>query len=222
MKVIYHLADLDGLCCAALAYKFFPDAGLIPHNYHMEFPWDQIERGEAVWMLDISLPMEDMSRLQTLCWPDKLTWIDHHKSAMLDAEDALFDAFGVRRTDAAACELLWEYAMGPSMEIPLGVRLLGRYDIWRHEDQRVLPFQYGVRAIKEAQSPRDPWWLRLFSTEGICFDYIEQVCKTGQVILDYVATQNELILRATGFDTVLTVGDKSYRALTMNRALANS
>lgn len=222
MKIVYHLSDLDGKCCAALAHKFFPNAGLIPHNYHMDFPWDQIERGEAVWMLDISLPMEDMSRLQTLCWPDKLTWIDHHKSAMLDAEDALFDAFGLRRTDAAGCELLWEYVMGANAEIPIGVRLLGRYDIWDHKDQRVLPFQYGVRGVKEAQNPLDPWWLNLFSTEKLCLDYIEQIRKTGVSILNYVEAQNELLSESTAFESVLTVGDKSYRALVMNRPLANS
>lgn len=109
--ILWHRADFDGVCSAAIAKKFVPDAELFGIDYGDEFPWDKVSPrlGEmettpggaarpdperpgialvqdpglrwpiekrAVYLLDFSLPPEDMKKLAACC---DLVWIDHHK-----------------------------------------------------------------------------------------------------------------------------------------------
>jgi oligoribonuclease NrnB/cAMP/cGMP phosphodiesterase (DHH superfamily) len=76
-------------------------------------------------MCDISFPKEEMEKLRT-----KLTWIDHHISAL--NQNGHLDYDGIQRTDFAACELTWQYFF-PNEPMPEIVRLLGRYDCFGHK-----------------------------------------------------------------------------------------
>ena len=103
--ILWHRADFDGVCSAAIAKKFVPDAELHGIDYGDEFPWDKVRPGpdavetepwasnrkvveshpgysiaefprRTVYLLDFSLPPEDMKKLAACC---DLVWIDHHK-----------------------------------------------------------------------------------------------------------------------------------------------
>jgi len=106
MKCFYHSADLDGHCSGAIIKKFNPKVELIGYNYGQEFPWDSIQPGEQVFMVDVSLPMPQMYKLASM---GTLYWIDHHISAINDHEEQAaredWSIKGLRRTDRAACEL---------------------------------------------------------------------------------------------------------------------
>jgi hypothetical protein len=123
-----------------------PECEMIGINYGDPFPWQSIMAGETVYMVDFSLPLEEMKRLNGIC---RLIWIDHHKSAIEDAEAMKFVASGHQRLliGLAACELTWmEFFQG---EICRAVTLLGRYDVWDYRDHpEVLEFQYGMRQFK--------------------------------------------------------------------------
>lgn len=82
--VLWHRADFDGVCSAAIVKKFVPDCELHGIDYGDPFPWQKVEPLEAngmrslrrVFLLDFSLPPEDMKKLAACC---DLVWIDHHK-----------------------------------------------------------------------------------------------------------------------------------------------
>jgi len=118
--VIYHRADLDGQCSAALAKLKFPEATLWGINHGEEIPWMQIDAADHVVLLDFSFKDEDMQRITLL---DKhFTWIDHHitsiewaeKWADETASEALLrnDQVFVLSETHAACELAYMHWWG--------------------------------------------------------------------------------------------------------------
>jgi len=127
-KIFFHSADLDGMCSGAIVKKAYPQAELVGINYGDKFPWDTIGKYERVFMVDFTLqPFEDMERLNELSC---LSWIDHHKTAIEEAEKRNFKAnFGQKlEIGRAACELTWEALLFyKGNEV---VHLLGRYDVW--------------------------------------------------------------------------------------------
>lgn len=194
--VFYHSADHDGFCSGAIAKLKFPDAELIGYDYHKELPWDKIPLDDCqVFMIDVSMPMQDMRRLSDLTH-GRFVWIDHHKSAIDDWDKyiALNHEQACKchcRSGIAACELAWEYFF-PEQEMPEGVRLLGEYDTWRdsdkiHWEHDILPFQFGARTYYKGVNE-----LNNALKEGLMNSpqAIEEVKKIGKVVLDYQAQQN--------------------------------
>lgn len=178
----YHKADLDGVCSAAIVKHFVPECELYGIDYGETFPWELAEYRASsarevgdfkrtVYMVDFSLPAEDMRRLAEI---SKLIWIDHHKTA-IDAYEATGPnpfIFGVRRTDLAACELCW-WALGQNsradneqIPTPEAVRLLGRYDVWDKDNpewNKIMAFQYGCRTLDGAYDPASDMWPTMLS-----------------------------------------------------------
>lgn len=205
----YHKADLDGVCSAAIVKHFVPECELYGIDYGETFPWELAEYRASsarevgdfkrtVYMVDFSLPAEDMRRLAEI---SKLIWIDHHKTA-IDAYEATGPnpfIFGVRRTDLAACELCW-WALGQNsradneqIPTPEAVRLLGRYDVWDKDNpewkSKIMPFQYGCRAIVGIYNPLSPNWQMLFERRQNDYEPWG-VLELGDAILRYQAEQN--------------------------------
>ena len=114
----------------------------------------------TVYMVDVSLPPEDMRRLAKV---SNLVWIDHHASQKdLWAElQSKQPQQGLFRTGTAACELCWEF-FNPLQDAPKAVRLLGRYDVWDKDHpewgSKILPFQYGMRSLDGIYDPENAWW----------------------------------------------------------------
>lgn len=152
MNCIYHEIDLDGWCSAAIVKQKFPDCNLIPYNYN-EKKIPEIPPGDLI-VVDVKLPMEVFKKL----WKEgrRITWIDHHISAMREFDNSLrYDVMDsptfITRLDPkkAACELTWDF-INPGLRRPEAVFLLGRYDCFGHrgtpDETRVKLFQYGARA----------------------------------------------------------------------------
>ena len=73
MKCFYHRADMDGRCSGAIVKMEYPKCEMIGINYGDVFPWESIQQGEVVYMVDFCLqPFEDMERLNSLC---ELIWV---------------------------------------------------------------------------------------------------------------------------------------------------
>jgi oligoribonuclease NrnB/cAMP/cGMP phosphodiesterase (DHH superfamily) len=136
MKCFYH-TDMDGHASGAIVYQSEIGNGnkieCIPMNYNNPFPFETIEPGEKVYIVDYSLKNDDWKKLLEIT--QDVIWIDHHKTAI---EAAIGQAWGwlegIRRDGTAACELVWEWFY-PKEKSPKIIKLLGDYDIWR--------FQYG-------------------------------------------------------------------------------
>ncbi len=170
MYCIYHSRDLDGFASGAIIKKKYPNIKLIGYDYGQPVPYDKIKPGKPVIMIDVSLPMEEMRKLAEYT-NHKLTWIDHHISAINEYFAFIGDGEGFCGVflvnGIAACEIAWEAYFSPkNTTSPLPenkvIKLLGEYDTWRNSDKdrwnnEILPFQFGMRSI--CHSPETfPYW----------------------------------------------------------------
>lgn len=216
MKCFYHSADLDGHCAGAIVKNKYPDCEMIGINYGQSFPFDSIHPNEIVYMVDFCLqPFTDMEKLNSLC---TLYWIDHHAKGSIDESlKCGFTASGGQylNTDFAGCELTWKYIYPTDSVLPFAVYLLGRYDMWDHEDSRVLPFQYGVRQFDNTLPDNQELWSTLLNmNESQC----ETIVNTGAVLLAYEKNQNTKFCKAYAFETELN----GKPAICANKGFCNS
>lgn len=247
----YHSADLDGHCSGAIVKYRFPDAVMHPINYGDEFPWDDIESEDEVYMVDFS--MQPFNLMVKLGKRQKtvVTWIDHHSSALgeyrtyfSESSPAVYFS-GIRDTSKAACELTWEYLF-PNKPVPLAVKLLSLYDSGTHQghelEDMVLPFQMRMRM--EELNPKDwdgpvekggtgPKWHNLFM-QGISTAYttdLDYWIKEGRLLLRYDEKIKADYARTYAFETELltkvSLGwpfyePKTYKAIAINLGYTNS
>lgn len=219
MKCFFHSSDLDGHCSGAVVKHRYPECEMIGVNYGQPFPWEDIASHEPVFMVDFCLqPFQDMNRLNNLCL---LHWVDHHTTSIDKAIEYQFAAGGgqLLSIGKAACELTWEYIY-PQTKIPTAVYLLGRYDVWDHADERVLPFQYGMRLYADTFPDNQALWRVLFDSEDRHF---AQVMANGSLILQYERNQNAKFCSAYAFETWIHDPAKGdIRAICANRVFSNS
>jgi uncharacterized protein len=226
MKCFYHSADLDGHCSGAIVKYAHPQVECIGIDYTDLFPWDRLLPGEEIWLVDFHLqPFSDMVRLNA---SHPLVWIDHHKTAIADAQTHDFRASGAMslREDMAACELTWRFCF-PGLPMPLAVLYLGRYDIWKHaEHPGALEFQYGMRLQPDTRPEQQELWQLFFTTPGRTRGLVAQsvvpleceVKTQGAVILEYERVTNAKVCAACAFPVTLD----GLRCIAVNRPLSNS
>jgi len=220
MSVIcyYHKVDLDGKCSAAIVRRKYPDAECIGVNYPDKPDFSQ-HPGKQVFIVDFCFEPEDMYDL-LVHHLGAVTWIDHHKSAIekmsfstyTDGVTSLIQAFdGKQEIGKAGCELTWEYLF-PDEPTPDAVRLLGRYDVWDHSSDEVLPFQYGMRM--EDWEPDKSYWQTLLNDPNVYMDYL----KDGDLLLKYENQQNKVYANAS----VFPVEFEGHKAWAINKYFGNS
>ena len=169
MICFYHRKDLDGWCSAAIVKHFHPDVTLIPMEYDLPFPWEMVshEKDHQVIMVDFSLKIPDMVKLAGMC---DLVWIDHHITILADARKAQFDPQGIRLSGTGACVLTWQWCsrgksgcMDDKTLYPIGVWLLGEYDVGQVDVNHVLEFEFGMRTL--VSGPESPKWEEIFNED---------------------------------------------------------
>jgi len=225
MKCFYHSADLDGHCSGAIV-KYAQNIGMLPHrqekfceligiNYGDAFPWESIEPTETIYMVDFSLPIEDMGRLHATT---NLIWIDHHKTALDAAKNVGVKLMGLQKEGFAGCELAWEYIFGMKKYPPTAVQLLGRYDVWDHGHEEVLPFQYGMRQFDNthpnSEESEDIWNLVLSDDQ----EFLNAVIDKGITILEFADKENSKYAKSCAFE----VDFMGHKCVVVNRGMTNS
>lgn len=199
----YHCQDLDGLCSAAII-KYFKqdDVELIPFDYDYKFPWKEINRNSTVYMVDISLPANDMNLLNEMC---DLVYIDHHISKLNELDLSRFR--GKQDATKAACVLTWEYFS--VSRVPLAVSLLGRYDIWDLDDD-VLNFQNGIK-IENTDPNNLYFWENLFD-QHLEHNIVNSISYNGKTIRQYRETEDKNNIIRDGFEFKF----RDYKVLATN------
>jgi len=137
-QIIIHHNDLDGRAAAACVAMFAaaPVAGDQIDRQFIECDYQSVPcpngdrwRDADVWILDYSLPADTLAELLTLT--DRVTWIDHHVTALADAPNGTpgHKLRGDRRVGVSACVLTWLYlhkrtagGRGPEMAGALPLR----------------------------------------------------------------------------------------------------
>lgn len=212
-KIIYHNADLDGKASAAVVKSKYPDAELIGINYGDQIDLEQF-RGDLVIMVDISLAPSQMKRLNEIA--GKFIWIDHHASAMSEMEKADITLRGLCVEGRAACELAWSFFY-PDRAVPLGIFLLGRYDVWDHHDPRVLPFQYGARLIlDDVESTK---WAQLLDNNK---DVLDEIRTAGNILYGYVIQDHSNYIANHAAEVYLQTKERNLRCIVINRGVFSS
>jgi oligoribonuclease NrnB/cAMP/cGMP phosphodiesterase (DHH superfamily) len=236
MKIFFHSADLDGHCSAAIVKMKYPGAELIGINYGQPFPFDKLIENEIVIMVDFSLqPFTEMFKLAQKVGMDKLTWIDHHVTAIKDADECVFDKVepmndnppftitfnnicpGKREIGKAGCELTWDYFY-PDDEMPAAVSFLGRYDVWDLQGS-VLPFQYGMRLNNTWPNNQEMWqkFLQPDDNDETTMLVVDTI-RSGETILKYQKQENEKYTKSAAFEVLF----EGHKAICINKLLTNS
>ena len=144
--IIHHNADLDWVFGGAVLKIAHPDAKLVPMQY-----WDDIDlkqfEGHTVYMVDFSLPREQMKELND---NSNLIRLDHHISSIKEMEG--LEIAWDRDTKRAGCLIAFEYLWNNHVEwcgeYKDIIQLISNYDIRKQDENRediTLPFQYWVR-----------------------------------------------------------------------------
>lgn len=212
MKCFYHKSDLDGHCSGAIVKLHNPKCEMIGVDYNDTiYSFPAVNQGEEIFVVDFCFPMDEMNVLNAI---GELHWIDHHKTSIDKAHEIGFLASGGQNLEigTAACELTWEYF---SNEItPLSIQMLSKYDVWNHDDPKVLPFQWGMRANSNTLPDNLDFWRKVFKSE----EFFEDTIEKGMVILKYQENQDAQYAKGMSYETEF----EGYRAIVMNKAYANS
>jgi len=83
MKCFYHKSDLDGHCSGAIIKQVHPECEMIGVGYNNTILPADIKSNERIFVVDFSFPREVMGELHGAT---RLTWIDHHESAIRKCE----------------------------------------------------------------------------------------------------------------------------------------
>lgn len=187
---------------------------LYPIDYGEAFPWDEVTKDDAVYMVDFCLqPYTDMIKLAEKV--QKLVWIDHHKTAIDEHirhtpdNQLIFSAN--TRLGIGACRLVWEYFF-PHLEVPYSIKLLAEADVGIWDDPQALNFKYGMSA--RPTDPLDSIWRALFENRifpvGIAND--------GRVIQAFSRRKDADDAKAIAFETEFD----GLRLIAANKAKPNS
>lgn len=169
MKVFHH-NDNDGRLSAFLIGHFVrkrhPTTKIefIESTYDQPFPIDTVVAGEMIWIVDFSI--EPAVMVDLLSRTANVRWIDHHGTSIAKYSSWEDDCHrvieGIRRTNAAACVLTYEYCHKEYLgrrhrSIPMFIKLVGDRDIWAWEyGAQSKFFHRGLQA--EDTSPESPVW----------------------------------------------------------------
>ena len=218
MLVVHH-ADHDGRFGAHIIGRFFKKNGgarYLETNYGKHSVEDILREahGEAIVMVDFSMPPEDMVRLWT---ETDMLWIDHHISAIRDIQAAerkmtKEELSKVRRVvdpASSGCLLAWKVTHpDPDVEIPEGVRILQE---WDHGSMERIPrlTSYGLESMDT--SPGSAAWDLALTEDGL-----KGIQEEGKPVVRYVDKQLKEWFREYSYITTLEAGKDTYQVLVLN------
>ena len=120
VQIIYHSADWDGWCSAWLVHRALTTKKLdldqesirfVPYNYGWHLSQSEIGKNDWVFMVDVSLPVDEMHRLKDKVG-NKFVWIDHHEKIITEVAGSILQSIdGIRayrenrEQNYSACEL---------------------------------------------------------------------------------------------------------------------
>jgi hypothetical protein len=176
--VCFYHDDADGRCSAAIIRRALgQDVICIPMDYGDQVPWDLVKQAEAVVVVDFSFPPSDMERIVSEA---KLTWIDHHVTAITDLQ-SLADVPGRRALDQAACVLTWNTYF-PNEPVPMAV-------VTRH---------FGEGLFHENTSPEnEEIWGPLLENDQ---DFLDDLIASGEILYNARMTRGRRALERRGIE----------------------
>lgn len=211
--IIFHHNDGDGKCAASLILTNADHVDEYPItlfeiNYGTEFPFELIHANEQVFILDYSISTGEMDKLYEIT--DKIVWIDHHKTAILDYEKYGRDIPGIRRIGTAGCVLTYEYLNGATCDIPYFVQLIGAFDVWNFTGCCEADAKNFIKGLDILDThPESSIWKSLYDTNEV-----EDIIETGTMLRAYDDFIDKKRCEAKGFDYELN----GYKCFCLNQS----
>lgn len=233
MKVFYHV-DNDGKCAGfwvkqlAQHYDNYP-LEFYKINYGMDFPFDEIQPNEQVYIVDYSIFPEEMDKLLEIT--QDVVWIDHHQSAIKRYEGYAKDIRGIRLDGIAGCmltycflkymtnggigEIVNNFNISMTQKAPMFTRLVADYDVWTFEyGLQTRQFSSGFQ-LYENEPENEIWEELLNDSDEMLLDYI---CKSGADIIQYRVKWAAEYCATKGFDATLD----GFKCFAINLAMVSS
>jgi oligoribonuclease NrnB/cAMP/cGMP phosphodiesterase (DHH superfamily) len=233
VHIFYHNKDLDGHCSGAIAKYYHLQSGtsvvMHPYDYGEPFPFDKVQDGLDVWMVDItSSPYEVLLEVRKRY---NLFVIDHHKSFI--ESEVCKKIPGVFVNGTAACELTWNHCF-PDTMMPNIVHRLAQYDIWDNKDKNIwdkeiMPHQMGIKMYNT--DPSDVvgygFWKNYFDDffrkpeDDLTPKFVaieDAIRKTGTTIIKYQGQEDDNTVGFYSFPAEF----EDMRAICLNSARFNS
>jgi oligoribonuclease NrnB/cAMP/cGMP phosphodiesterase (DHH superfamily) len=204
--------DLDGECSAywcSLVPKLKKEYN--PINYDITFPFNKVNRNDDVYIVDFSISPEEMDKLLGIT--PRVTWIDHHKSAIEKYNGYKREIRGVRhQNNIAGCALTYiyltqmtKYGEGPikefdkSMykEVPYFTQLVSDWDSWTFDHGNNSRW-FTLGSQTEDTKPTSHFWHDL-SFGG--YDATSKIIERGKVIEKYRDNWAAGYIKGYGFET---------------------
>ena len=121
--VFYHANCMDGLGSVSIFTKYFSPKEVIPVKHYEKLNMDY--NNKNILFLDFCYPKEDMKKLIK---SNKITIVDHHKTAMFMKELLPLNQQYIYM-DKCATMLMWEI-INPNIEPPTIVKYINDRDLW--------------------------------------------------------------------------------------------
>lgn len=217
--IVFHHWDSDGRCAgfwcthsAAITDGYGDKARCIEMNYNREFDLDLVKPNEQVFIVDYSIPPEEMTKLLEIT--KNVTWIDHHVSAIEKYKDYPHAINGIRVNGVAGCVLTYIYlhalterGMNPTgikfnestkqdliTMVPMFTRLIGERDVWdwQHGEQ-TKNFFAGINCFDTR--PESFLWKQLL---GGATKWIEE---KGVIVEEYRSQQRRELLDSWAYES---------------------
>lgn len=250
--IMFDRGDMDGMCsmavCAFIWHTFLsekaPDKVGTPiffYPYRYQDSVDGIDlspfEGAVVFIADVC-PRDEIGKIKEIA--QTVVYLDHHEQSE-KVHNEIFDMFGIFAPEGkkAACQLAWEFGHRIGLlkyEEPWIVRMLGRYDMWMHnEDKDEVAVMYGAKSVLWGHLERfdgggwelftDVWFalLKENSSKDPHIVFMDEIESKGKAIYLEKKERGDRIAREIAFNGILYEGDGTERlAICANIGFQNS
>ena len=186
-----HHNDLDGRAAAAIVAKRYPDAKFHEVDYASNIPFDEFTPDDEVVIVDFSLQKPgDWHKLFSVT--RRVTWIDHHESAIKNFPDDLPTPDGVRDTRKCGALLTWDFFF-PDSTVPKALRLIDQWDRGVHGNaEEVLNFSTAMWV--QDTRPNSRIWTQVFHAKHNS-QFFRKIDMQGEAVRVYQGVINLQTMR---------------------------
>ena len=230
--VFYHDADNDGKFSAAVACLKAKREGdysynLFPINYTtkddcLNYIYTCINKhircGEScrlvnIYFLDFCPDWEVVGKLSNVAKINadyiKIYIIDHHLSARQAWESGGYrytqheDVEYIYDNKLSGCQLTWRFFNKDKPE-PLAITLIGMYDTWKHEDDNIIYFEYGIRLRSDKYEVSSHIIADTSAWNDLLDPYrsmalINSIIEEGKIVFKYIHNNAVTYFKAAGY-----------------------
>lgn len=193
--IAHHSGDNDGYCSGSIVRHNLMRQGVIEQDirmigvdYGQDYSWiGNITPEDHMYVTDFCFePFHHMWTIKSRA--KSMVWIDHHRSAIDEAEKQGFATMGTLKVGYSATELAWDYFMGTPP--PPVVHHLGRYDVFDKSDPRseLIELFYRTQAWTCPEHPHSAVeWMRTFDITEAGLD---ETVEKGKLLMAYRDSEN--------------------------------